>query len=90
MFNNCNPKTNGEHKFFMDIKDKVNVIFDVGCRSDSEFIHFEVEVHYFDPIKTFIDKLKQYKTKNTSSYYNVFGLGNENNQFYYYPKLISE
>ncbi len=89
MFNNCNPKTNGEHTFFTDIKDKINVIFDVGCRSDSEFIHFEGEVHYFDPIKSFIDKLKTYKTKNKKSYYNVFGLGHENSQFYYYPKYQS-
>lgn len=89
MFNNCNPITNGEHTFFMNIKDRISVIFDVGCRSDSEFIHFTGEVHYFDPIKSFIDKLKTYKTNNKKSYYNVFGLGNENKQFYYYPKYQS-
>jgi hypothetical protein len=43
MFNNCNSKTNGEEKIFMDIKDNIHVIFDVGCRTDSG------EVHYFDP-----------------------------------------
>jgi len=40
MFGDCNSKTNGEEKFFIDIKDKINVIFDVGCRQDSEFINF--------------------------------------------------
>jgi hypothetical protein len=51
MFNNCNSKTNGEEKNFMDIKDNINVIFDIGCRSDSEFIYFNGEVHYFDPVR---------------------------------------
>lgn len=37
IFNNCNSQTTGELKFFMDIKDKINIIFDVGCRSDSEY-----------------------------------------------------
>ena len=58
MFNNYDPKTNGEYKFFIDIKDKINVIFDVGCRQDSEFINFEGEVHYFDPVDKFINNLK--------------------------------
>ena len=40
MFVGCNPKLNGEYKFFMEIKDKINCIFDVGCRTDSEFIEF--------------------------------------------------
>ena len=57
MFGNDNPKTNGEYRFFMAIKDNINVIFDVGCRSDSEFTEFEGEVHYFEPVKEFIEKL---------------------------------
>mgnify|MGYP003332442475 CR=1 FL=1 len=28
MFNNCDSKTNGEYKFFMDIKDNINIIND--------------------------------------------------------------
>jgi len=54
MFNNCDPEKNGEYKFFMDIKDKINVIFDVGCRSDSMYINFTGEVHYFEPVNEFI------------------------------------
>jgi hypothetical protein len=46
MFNNCNSKLNGEYKFFMEIKDKINCIFDVGCRSDSEFIEFTDHYQY--------------------------------------------
>jgi len=89
MFNNCNSKTNGEEKFFIYIKDKINVIFDVGCREDSEFINFNGEVHYFDPINKFIENLQNQKNINKKSYFNNFGLGNENNEIYYYPKFES-
>ena len=89
MFNNCDSKSNGEEKFFIDIKDKINVIFDVGCRSDSEFIIFNGEVHYFDPVTKFIEELKNKKNMNKKSYFNNFGLGNENKQLFYYPKYQS-
>jgi len=89
MFNNSNSKTNGEYKFFMDIKDNISVIFDVGCRSDSEFINFSGEVHYFDPVNEFIEKLKKEKNLNKNSYFNNFGLGEEDKQIYYYPKYES-
>jgi FkbM family methyltransferase len=89
MFNNDNPKTNGEYKFFMDIKDKINIIFDIGCRFESEFINFSGEVHYFDPVNEFIEKLKKEKNLNKNSYFNNFGLGEEDKQIYYYPKYQS-
>ena len=89
MFNNCNSRTNGEYKFFMDIKDNIDIIFDVGCRSDSEFIYFNGEVHYFDPVDDFIEQLKSKENFNKKSYFNNFGLGSENNQLYYYPKYQS-
>lgn len=89
MFGNCNSKTNGEEKFFISIKDKINIIFDVGCRSDSEFIHFSGEVHYFDPMHDFIEKLKAQKNENKSAYFNSFGLGNEDTDLYYYPRYQS-
>jgi FkbM family methyltransferase len=89
MFNNCDSKTNGEEKFFIHIKDKINIIFDVGCREDSEFINFNGEVHYFDPINKFIENLQNQKNINKKSYFNNFGLGNENNEIYYYPKFES-
>ena len=89
MFNNCNSKTNGEFNFFMNIKDNINCIFDVGCRSDSEFIDFDGEVHYFDPVIKFIEDLKKKKNVNKISYFNIFGLGDENKQTYYYPNFQS-
>jgi len=89
MFNNCNSKTNGEVLFFSCIKDKIKNIFDVGCRSDSEFIEFEGEVHYFDPVNEFIENLSKQQNNNKLSYFNSFGLGNENKEMYYYPKYQS-
>jgi FkbM family methyltransferase len=89
MFNNCDSKTNGEEKFFRDIKDKINIIFDVGSRADSEYSVFTGEVHYFDPVSDFIDQLKTKPNLNKASYFNNFGLGEENKQLYYYPKYES-
>lgn len=89
MFNNCNPNTNGEHRFFLQIKDNINVIFDVGCRSDSEFIMFSGEVHYFDPVNEFIMRLKRLTNLNKTAYFNNFGLGEENKEIPYYPKYQS-
>ena len=89
MFNNCDSKTNGEEKFFTNIQDNINVIFDVGCRTESEFIYFNGEVHYFDPVESFIENLKNQKNINKKSYFNNFGLGNENKELYYYPKYQS-
>jgi FkbM family methyltransferase len=89
MFNNCDSETNGEKAFFMRIKDNINVIFDVGCRTDTEFINFSGEVHYFEPVSEFIETLKNIKNTNKTSYFNNFGLGKENTQLYYYPKYQS-
>ena len=89
MFNNCNPKTNGEYDFFLSIKQNINVIFDVGCRVDSEFLEFEGEVHYFDPVYEFIFNLKKQPNRNKLSKFNHFGLGNDNKSLYYYPKYQS-
>lgn len=89
MFNNCNSRTNGELNFYLSIKDKINVIFDVGCRQDSEFTKFNGEVHYFDPVHEFIENLKKQPNLNNKSYFNNFGLGKENNQLYYYPRYQS-
>jgi len=89
MFNNCDPKTNGEEAFFLKIKNNINVIFDVGCRSDSEFVNFTGEVHYFDPVNEFIDNLSKQPNNNKLSHFNNFGLGNEAKELYYYPKYQS-
>jgi FkbM family methyltransferase len=78
-------ETNGELDFFNKIKNDINVIFDVGCRSDSIFTDFEGEVHYFDPVKNFIEELSNQKNKNKISYFNTFGLGCETKDSFYYP-----
>ena len=89
MFNNCNSKTNGEERFFCSITPKLNVIFDVGCKFNSEFIIFPGEVHYFDPNEEYIKKLSEKTNNNRISYFNNFGLGKENKELFYYPKYES-
>jgi FkbM family methyltransferase len=89
MFNNCNSKTNGEYDFFVKIKDTIQRVFDVGSRSNSEFTEFDGEVHYFDPVALFMNDLERKPNKNKLSYFNVFGLGDENKDLYYYPKYQS-
>lgn len=89
MLNYFNANENGEQKFFLQIKNHINVIFDVGCRSESEFLVFEGDVHYFDPVKDFLNNLQTQHNLNKNAYFNNFGLGNENNQIYYYPNYQS-
>ncbi len=89
MFNNCNSETNGELLFFNSIKDNISIIFDVGARTNSEYINFNGVVHYFEPVDSYISELKKIKTMNKFSYYNSFGLGHENSEVYYYPRYES-
>ena len=71
--------------FFHHIKPHIRTIFDIGCRSDSEFTEFGGEVHYFDPMNEFIENLSKQPNKNCVSQFNNFGLGNETKDLYYYP-----
>ena len=83
--NNCDSKTNGEYVFYNRIKNSVDIIFDIGCRKESEFLDFEKEVHYFDPESTFVEELSNLKNSNSSATFNKFGLGKEDCELYYYP-----
>jgi len=89
MFNNHDSKTNGELNFYMMIKDNIKIIFDVGCRYDSEYINFNGDVHYFDPVNEFIENLKNQNNLNINSYFNNFGLGDDNRELYYFPTYQS-
>jgi len=89
MFNNGDSKTNGEYLFLTKIAPHINTIFDVGCRKESEFTQFNGVVHYFDPVKEFIDDLKTQANTNTQSYFNVFGLGNKDEEIDYFPSYQS-
>lgn len=88
-FNNSNPITNGELKFYNSIKNSIKTIFDIGCRSDTLFNNFSGEVHYFEPIKKFIDKLQLQKNSHSKSFYNNIGLSDIQSETYYYPKYQS-
>lgn len=88
-FNNCNSKSNWECDLFNRIHKHIKIIFDIGCRTDSEMINFEGICHYFDTRKDFIDQLSLQKNINKISYFNPFGLGNEEKDMWYYPRYQS-
>jgi FkbM family methyltransferase len=85
MPDNCDSKTNGEYLFYTQLCDQIRVIFDVGCRENSEFLTFPGEVHYFDPVSEFIMKLSSLPNQNASSHFNPFGLGHIATDLPYYP-----
>lgn len=87
-FSNCNSETNGEKLFWETNKDKFNVVFDVGCRKDSLFYNWNGEVHYFDPVKEFVDQLSN-NVSNKKSFLNSFGLSDKNEIIPYYPAYDS-
>jgi FkbM family methyltransferase len=89
MFNICDSKLNGEYLFYKTIEPNIDVIFDVGCRKDSEFTDFHGEVHYFDPVKEFIENLSMQPNQNRVAVFNSFGLSDVNDTLYYYPKYQS-
>lgn len=88
MFNNCDVNSNGEMSFFKSIEDRVKVIFDVGAQG-SIFTNFNGEVHYFDPNKDFIDNLRNETNNNSKSFFNEFGLGNNEDEIEYFPAYQS-
>jgi FkbM family methyltransferase len=70
--------TNAEKIFYNSIKTSCTIIFDVGCRNDSEFINeADKEVHYFDPVFDYIKQLEIRNNKNTKAVFNRFGLSDK-------------
>jgi len=79
---------NGELQFFNTIKDECDIIFDVGCREDIDYIlaHPEAEYHLFEPNPQFIFNITQKIPLNdTNIRINPFGLGKETKTIKYYP-----
>jgi FkbM family methyltransferase len=72
---------------FIKLKDKINVVFDVGVREDSDYLRLKptCEFHLFEPNKTFCENLKS----SVAQYFNVkinqYGISDEilDNQTYY-------
>lgn len=84
-FNNCDPETNGEIFFLNSIKHRIDIAFDVGCRSDSLLLNLNSNVHYFEPNPIFLNELKKDKNnKNTKSFFNNFGLGEIDKKITFY------
>lgn len=78
-----------EYRFYKQfIEQNATTIFDVGCRFDSVFSDFAGIVHYFEPNKQFLEKLKPL-VKNREAYFNNFGLSEKNEKLEYYNEQQS-
>jgi len=78
----------GELQFFDTIKDECNIIFDVGCREDVDYIltHPQAEYHLFEPNPIFVKNiLEKIPLRDTNVRVNPFGLGRETRTAKYYP-----
>ena len=84
MFNNTNPETNGERRFFNSIKENCSIIFDVGSSVDSIFLNDNIEIHYFEPLKRNLDNLIIKENKNINPKFNCFGLSDVEETLKYY------
>jgi FkbM family methyltransferase len=84
MFNDINPATNGEIKYYQSIKEQCKTVFDVGASDNSIFIGEEVETHYFEPLERNLNVLKNKKNRNTISKFNLFGLSDTEETLKYY------
>ena len=71
------------------IKNKIKVIFDVGCSNDSLFLNFNGNVHYFYPNINELEKLKTQINVNNLSVFNNFALSNDNSDSIYFPNTQS-
>jgi len=79
-----------EANYFNTIKDNCNIIFDIGA-SYSPYVEYPQEVHYFDPQPSVIENLKQLPNNNIKSFFNEFGLSDEEAilPFYRYGDFVT-
>jgi len=89
IWGNFDPATNGERYLFSRLKPHISVVFDVGCRSDTEFLNYTGEVHYFEPDTNSLSQLKCQPHTNRVAVYNPWGLGDQTGTVWYYPKYQS-
>lgn len=78
-----------EVSFFNSIRDKSNIIFDVGSYNDSIFVQSDGEVHYFEPYPEYLTQLQQLPNNNQKSFFNCFGLSDENTFFDFWVNSYS-
>jgi FkbM family methyltransferase len=79
----------GELLVYNHIRERITSIFDIGTRDESYFTDFEGDVHYFEPVASHIESLKQKPNKNKNAYFNTFGLSDTEETLDYFPKYES-
>lgn len=88
---NLGPEIN----FYNKIMDELNIVFDVGCRSDNIFYELNpnLEIHLFEPMSTpDILELKKLTETLPNVYFNNYGIGSkkEIKEFYIHYSSLSE
>jgi FkbM family methyltransferase len=83
-----------EINFYKQIMDELNVVFDVGCRSDNIFYELNpnLEIHLFEPMTTpDIIELKETTEKLPNVHFNNYGVGAEKEikEFYVHYSSLS-
>jgi len=81
--------TESEYEFYKKIQNNLMVIFDVGSSNQTEFLDFPGEVHYFDPLPQYLERIPKDAVKNSKSFFNPFGLSDTNEHLFYYPHFAS-
>lgn len=86
-----NPKINGEYDLFNFLKDEIEIMFDVGTRTDIWYIKNNKITYCFEPsdnYKILLEKVKKMNLEN-KCVLNNFGLGKENKEVIFYPDTQS-
>lgn len=90
--NNCNQFTNGEINLWNFLKNKVNVIFDVGCKYDDYYFkdcRNEQIFHLFEPHPIFYEMVLPKTLRFNNIFVNNVGIGKEEGILPYYEKAES-
>lgn len=81
------PTRNGEALFFNNfVRHNASIIFDIGSKENTIFSEFGGDVHYFNPLKSVLNKICRKKTNNSRSVFNRFGISKMNGHGEFYPE----
>jgi FkbM family methyltransferase len=90
--NNCNCFTNGEINLWNFLKNKVNIIFDIGSRDDDYYFKDckkEQQFHIFEPHPIFYGAVLSKASEFTNVFVNNVGIGKEETILPYYERAES-
>jgi len=90
--NNCDCFSNGEIYLWNFLKNKTNIIFDIGSRDDDYYFKdskLEQEFHLFEPHPVFYDSVFKKASIHKNVFVNNVGIGKEESILPYYERAES-